>query len=156
MQNWELKAREQIRDLVARYNAYGDRGRFDEVLALFAEDATVEVVGYRTYRGRDEIRQLFTGAARPRPRDSSPTPPTPVWHHTSTLVIDLDLEDRALARGHCYFAVLTKAGLDHWGRYRDQYRAADDSWLFSERRIRIDAMVPEGWAEGNLGSLSTL
>ena len=117
MQDWELKAREQIRDLVARYNAYGDSGRFDEVLALFAEDATVEVVGYRSYHGRDEIRELFSGAARPRQRNSSAPPPTPIWHHTSTLVIDV--EDRALARSRCYFAVLTKAGLDHWGRYRD-------------------------------------
>ena len=76
MQDWELKAREQIRDLVARYNAYGDSGRFDEVLALFAEDATVEVAGHRIYRGRDEIRELFSGAARPRQMDSSPAAPT--------------------------------------------------------------------------------
>jgi hypothetical protein len=162
VQDWELKAREQIRDLVARYNAYGDSGRFDEVLALFAKDATVEVKGYRTYCGREEIRELFTGAAGAKRRDrspasptSTPTPsptPTPIWHHTSTLVIDL--EDRALARGRCYFAVLTKAGLDHWGRYRDQYRAVEGGWLFAERRIRVDAMVPEGWADRNIGSLS--
>jgi hypothetical protein len=154
VEDWELKAREQIRDLVARYNAYGDGGRFDEVMALFAEDAVVEVVGRETYRGRDEIRKLFTGAARPRPQApdanrSAPAPtPTPIWHHSSTLVIDLD--SRSLARGRCYFAVLTPAGLDHWGRYRDQYRAAGGQWLFAERRIRVDAMVPGGWAERNM------
>ena len=32
----ELIAREAIRDLVARYNAGADGGRFDEVVALFA------------------------------------------------------------------------------------------------------------------------
>ena len=94
MEDWELKAREQIRDLVARYNAYGDSGRFDELMALFAQDADIEVVGYRHYRGRDEIRELFTGAARPRKglEGSSAAAPTPIWHHTSTLV--MELEDR--------------------------------------------------------------
>ena len=34
-----------IRDLVARYNANGDSGRFDQVLELFAPDAVMEIVG---------------------------------------------------------------------------------------------------------------
>ena len=50
MEDWELKAREQIRHLAARYNAFGDSGRFENVMALFAEDAVVEVVGHLTYR----------------------------------------------------------------------------------------------------------
>ena len=37
MEPWELDAREQIRGLVAAYNALGDRGRFDAVMALFAD-----------------------------------------------------------------------------------------------------------------------
>ena len=35
MELWEIDAREQIRDLVARYNANGDSGRFAPMLALF-------------------------------------------------------------------------------------------------------------------------
>ena len=42
---WELVARESIRDLVARYNANGDSGRFDQVMALFAPDAVMEIEG---------------------------------------------------------------------------------------------------------------
>ncbi len=57
MEDWELKAREQIRHLAARYNAFGDSGRFENVMALFAEDAVVEVVGHQTYRGHAEIRR---------------------------------------------------------------------------------------------------
>ena len=45
MEHWELIARESIRDLVARYNANGDSGRFDPMLELFAEDATMELPG---------------------------------------------------------------------------------------------------------------
>ena len=41
MELWELTARESIRDLVARYNANADTGRFDQVLELFAPDAVM-------------------------------------------------------------------------------------------------------------------
>lgn len=159
LQGWELKAREQIRDLVARYNAYGDAGRVAEVLALFAEDAVVEVVGHRSYRGCDEIGELFRGTAnpekgRPPKLGKAERTPSPIWHHTSTLVIDV--EDPTLATGRCYFAVLTPRGLDHWGRYRDRYAAVDGGWLFAARSVRVDGMVEGGWAQQNLRALESL
>ena len=52
---WELDAREQIRDLVAAYNAHGDRGRFDELLALFADDAPMDIGDGATYEGVNAI-----------------------------------------------------------------------------------------------------
>jgi len=58
---WELDAREQIRGLVAAYNALGDRGRLDGVMALFADDAVMDVGDGRTYEGVDQIRTIFTG-----------------------------------------------------------------------------------------------
>ena len=41
LQVTDLLAREAIRDLVVRYNAYGDSGLFDRMIELFAPDATV-------------------------------------------------------------------------------------------------------------------
>jgi|GEM_PF-297549 len=41
-----------------------------------------------------------------------------------------------------YFAVLTAAGLDHWGRYRDVLVPAEGRWLFAHRLVRIDAYTP--------------
>jgi hypothetical protein len=158
LEDWELKAREQIRDLVARYNAYGDAGRVAEVLDLFAEDAVVDVVEHRSYRGRDEIGELFRGTAapdngpRPKVRGAAPKP-SPIWHHTSTLVIDV--ENPSLATGRCYFAVLTPRGLDHWGRYRDRYAAVDGGWRFAARSVRVDGMVDGGWAQQNLRALGS-
>ena len=38
MELWQLIARESIRDLVARYNANGDTGRFAQVRELFSPD----------------------------------------------------------------------------------------------------------------------
>ena len=60
MEQWEIEARESIRDLVARYNAKGDSGRFDEMLALFADDAVMETDTH-TCSGSNEIRAFFEG-----------------------------------------------------------------------------------------------
>ena len=51
----EVAAREAIRDLVARYNANGDAGRFDDVVALFAPDAVMELPNGEVLEGREAI-----------------------------------------------------------------------------------------------------
>jgi small subunit ribosomal protein S13 len=45
LEQWELEARVEIRDLVARYNANGDAGRLDAMMALFDDRAELEVEG---------------------------------------------------------------------------------------------------------------
>lgn len=126
---------EAIRAVVARYNLYGDSGRFDELLDLFAEDATL-VTDVGSYDGRSQIRGMFEAAAGPVPER--------VRHFTATHVIDVD-GDRATVR--CYFQVLTSSGLDHWGRYRDELARADGRWVFTRREVRVDGMTPGGWAD---------
>ena len=140
MEPWELDAREQIRDLVARYNVQGDAGRLGEMLELFAPDAELAFED-RVHRGLDEIRAMFTDAAqstRARPRGL-------LRHFTATHQIDL--LDRDRARGRCYFQALTESGLDHWGRYVDEYRRIDGLWRYATRRIELDGRVPGGWAD---------
>ena len=128
MELWELAARESIRDLVARYNANGDSGRFDQVLECFAPDGILELDG-QAYRGRPEIRTVFTGAA-----DAVRLWPERVAlrHHTSTLQIDLAGPNSASSR--CYYQVMTGKGLDHWGRYLDSYGMIEGTWYFVHRR----------------------
>lgn len=133
---------EAIRDVVARYNLYGDRGRFDELIELFADDATL-VTDEATYVGRPAIRQLFLKSA------GADAQPERIRHFTSTVVIDLTGRDRASVRA--YFQVLTGAGLDHWGTYRDVLVRLGDRWVFSRREVRVDGMVPGGWAARRLG-----
>ena len=142
MTPFELAAREGIRDLVARYNANGDSGRFDAMLALVAEDATLELDG-EALQGRAEIRAFFERVAR---RTGAGRDAAFVRHFTGTHQIDV-LSERD-ARGRCYYAVLTERGLDHWGRYVDEYRRLDGRWLFQRRKITLDAAVPGGWADG--------
>src|SRR3954466_2578609 len=61
MEHWELVARESIRDLIARYNGNGDAGRIGDVVALFAPDAVLDVMG-TAYTGHAEIRGMFDQA----------------------------------------------------------------------------------------------
>ncbi len=142
MEPFELEARECIRDLVARYNASGDSGRFDAMLALFADGATLELAG-GVHHGKPAIRALFEGVAQ-RTGAAAGQSARFIRHFTATHQIDVLSESEA--RGRCYFAVLTERGLDHWGRYVDEYRRSEGRWLFLRRKISVDAAVPGGWA----------
>jgi hypothetical protein len=137
MERWEAVARESIRDLVARYNANGDTGRFAQVLELFAPDAVMDIGGGRTYDGLDEIATIFTGV---RDHVSSSSALTYVRHLTATHQIDL--VDQSTATGRCYYQVLTSVGLDHWGRYMDEYRVIEGQWRFARRRVTVDGRSP--------------
>ena len=157
MEAWELDAREQIRGLVAAYNALGDRGRFDAVMALFAEDAVMDVGDGRSYEGLDQIRTIFTGtrdSILDRDGDSGGGGgPRFLQHHTTGLHITMG--GRAEANGHSYFTVMTDRGVDHWGRYQDAYRPVDGHWSFASRRVRIDGTTPGGWADRRLNGPAT-
>ena len=149
MEIWELIARESIRDLFARYNASGDSGRFDEMLALFCEDAVLEAQG-RVYRGKAEIRGLFEGAAEStsKGQDVAPSRPRFIRHHTATHRIDLLNGDEATGRS--YYQVLTDHGLDHSGRYVDRYRREGERWLFVHRKVSVDHTTPGGWGAASI------
>jgi hypothetical protein len=142
---WELVAREQIRDVVARYNTNGDAGRLEDATAVFTDDARVEFVepdGSTVYEGRAEVLRMMLQvkdiwAAAAKSRDESAY----VRHFVSSHQIDL--LDETSARGRSYVAVIKAHGLDHWGRYLDEYRLDDGRWLISSRRA-----ITDGFADG--------
>lgn len=135
----ELIAREAIRDLVARYNANADAGRFAEVVELFTDDAAIELPG-EVVEGRAGIDAMFRDV-RTQVAASSPPGTTPhLRHFTATLQIDLIDPEHATSR--CYFQVLMPEGLDHWGRYVDEYVRVDGEWRFARRRVNVDGRRP--------------
>lgn len=159
MEDWERAAREEIRELAARYNQAGDSGRFEEMLALFAEDGRLDIEAEPgpppaqpgppgpgpqapggSYRGRCEIRALLEESAR---ADGAPQR---LRHFTASHQIDF--QNPLCARGRAYFLVLTARGLDHWGLYRDEYRRAAPNapWRFARRQVRVEGRTPGGWA----------
>jgi len=140
-------ARDAIRDLVARYNSFGDAGRFEQLLQLFGADAVMETYtldgSSSRYDGIEAIATLFLGAQE-RFR-SEPTIGGYIRHFTSTHQIDILPE--SCATGRLYFAVLAPHGLDHWGRYVDRYSVVDDEWRFSERKVYVEGSSPSGTFE---------
>jgi hypothetical protein len=136
----ELLAREAVRDLVARYNANADTGRFEQVVELFTEDAVIELPDERI-EGRAAIEAMFRGvqstvlAATPAGR------PPYLRHFTATQQIDVEGAERATSR--CYFLVLMPAGLDHWGRYVDELARVDGVWKIARRRVSVDGRRPD-------------
>jgi hypothetical protein len=137
---WEVAAREGVRETVHRYAHLVDSGRIEEVLALFAEDGTLEAGNLPPAHGRDAIRRLLLGAAA---RLAAATERSLVRHHVSNLVIDVTGPESATAAA--YFLVVTERGPDHWGRYRDQLVQAGGHWLFRHRRVRTDGHAPGSW-----------
>lgn len=133
-------ARDEIRDLVARYNANGDTGRFAQVRELFTNDAVMRIEPDQEYVGIDAIMTIFTGTSS---NTAAANALTHVRHFTSTHQIDL--EDDSHASGRLYFAVLTDVGLDHWGRYVDRYVRTVEGWRFARRSVSVD-----GWSDSSL------
>jgi hypothetical protein len=159
MEVWELVARESIRDCIARYNANGDSGRIDEMVSVFAPDGIMET-GAGRYEGRDAIRAFMSSVVergRPTvpdaPSGSIVLTPTEEWiarggvpfirHYTATTQIDVLSETEAKARS--YYLFLTVHGLDHWGRYLDEFAPVDGKWLITHRREITDAAFVGGW-----------
>ena len=157
MEVWELVARESIRDCIARYNANGDSGRIDDMVSVFAPDGIMET-GSGRYVGRDAIH-TFMSSVVTRGRDSGDESesvvltPTQDWiargrvpfirHYTATTQIDVLSETSAKARS--YYLFLTVHGLDHWGRYLDEFAPVDGKWLITHRREITDAAFEGGW-----------
>jgi hypothetical protein len=169
MELWELVARESIRDCIARYNANGDSGRIDQMVEVFAPDGIMET-GSGRYEGRDAIHAFMSSVAdrgRPAGDDSEEPPnqetviltPTQEWlargrvpfirHFTATTQIDVLSETQATARS--YYLFLTVHGLDHWGRYLDEFAPVDGKWLITHRREQTDAAFTGGWGAGAAG-----
>jgi 3-phenylpropionate/cinnamic acid dioxygenase small subunit len=146
MEAWEVEAREQIRDAIARYAHCVDGGRFDELVELFTPDGVLEVEGEPPRRGREEIKAFVAGAGRGL---ATETGASRIRHHIGSVVIEVASREHARAR--CYFLAVTDRGVDHWGRYRDELVRSSDQWRFARRQVRTDAAAPGSWAAGRTG-----
>ncbi len=150
MELWELVARESIRDLVARYNANGDSGRFEQMLALFTDDAVMELVSddgeVERFEGVERIATIFTGT---KAGWDDAAAGMQARHHIRHFVAthQIDLIDTTHATGRSYYAVIMGHGLDHWGRYIDDYEERDGRWRITRRRALSDGRTPSGFTE---------
>lgn len=137
MEMWELVAREQIRDTLARYNWSGDAGRLDGLADTFCADGVLEIRGLEPLRGRSAIVAFLGGVTV----TSSATVKPIVRHNVANVVFTGLTRDQAQVSS--YFAVLTQIGLDHFGRYRDTLVPEADTWLIKHRAVSTDWAAPD-------------
>jgi hypothetical protein len=120
--------------LHSRYIRLVDENRASEVAELFTQDGVLDsqVMGRRC-NGREEIVE-YIGGLRSWVK---------VTIHASPA--DIEFADQSHARSRCYFTVLTKSGLDHWGAYSDELVEREGSWLFSRRVIELLGTSSSDW-----------
>jgi hypothetical protein len=135
---WELVAREQIRDTLARYNWAGDAGRLDELAETFCADGVLEIRGSHVLSGRSEIVEFLGGVTG---KVAVGADVKPIVRHNVANVLFTELT-RDRAQVSCYFAVVTHIGLDHIGRYRDTLVPDGDTWLIKHRKVSTDWAAP--------------
>ena len=134
----EACAREAIRHTLASYHRAGDRGRLDDLVATFTDDGVLELASGR-HEGRTAIRAALSGVGR---RDAGdPCRPVFLHHHLTTTY--LALTGPSTAEGSCSFLVMSPIGVDHCGRYADEYAEVDGRWLIARRRVTIAWASPD-------------
>ena len=132
-----LEDLEAIRMLTHRYSHHLDRGRLDELLSLWTEDAVFDEtrVGLGVHRGRAAIRDFFERDLQLIDQQV---------HYATNFVLDALEDDNA--RGSCYFLAqaVTKDGGSVYatGYYDDAYRRVHGRWLFSRRTV-VPFLPPE-------------
>jgi hypothetical protein len=133
----EAIAREQIRDVIARYNQAGDRGRLDELVLCFTPQGAIQIKDEPPVRGREAIRERLGGAVRDLAGTSARRL---LRHHVSSTRIELLSPREASARS--YYLVVTEIGPDHCGLYLDRLERDGDAWRIAHRRVTVDWKAP--------------
>ena len=127
----EIAARVAILDLTSRFAEAADNKDAEAYASLFAPDARFEPGPIGTMDGRDAVREFIRGLPPDVPR---------TWHQMTSFRVDYLGDGRAV--GCVYYMALSEAGIDHWGRYEDEYREIDGRWLFQVRLCRIESFAP--------------
>ncbi len=147
MDNWELTAREGIRDSLARYNWSGDAMRLSELAESFCEDGELEVRGSAPVRGRGAIVEFLSGAVASPNATAEAASVKRIVRHNVTNIRFTEMTPQQ-ARVACYFTVFTEVGLDHYGRYRDLFVPVGEEWLIRHRFVSTDWHAPESTMAG--------
>jgi ketosteroid isomerase-like protein len=132
MTHQDLIDRIQIQELTARFNRAADGTDVPTLLALFTDDATLEMHGREHgtdyYTGPEGLAQLCA------PFDGQRV------HITSDSIIEIDGDT---ATQECTLLLITRAprrGLTaiFTGRYSDELVRTPDGWRFARRVVHVD------------------
>jgi 8-oxo-dGTP pyrophosphatase MutT (NUDIX family)/ketosteroid isomerase-like protein len=139
-----LEAIAEIKELTARYCLHVSRNEGEAVVDLFTSDGVLDgsTAGMGVIRGRDQLSAFYKQAV------SEAEESLPFIHNH---IIEVSGDD---ASGTCALeARFSRSGrsITAAGHYEDTYRRVDGRWLFAERKLFFNHMVPlsAGWAESS-------
>jgi len=136
----EIVDRAQIARLLATYTINGDRGRIEEQLTAFAEDAVLATQTWVAI-GKAGISRALNMVLGDAPGTSGTgTPRRLMRHHLTSSLVELVGPDEA--NGRTYWINFTEIEMDHAGLYSDHFRRTDQGWRIARREIRIDWRSP--------------
>lgn len=136
----ELLAREEIRQVMARYNMGGDSGRREEFASVFTDEAVLTTTGLHLEGVENIVNGIFAAVVEER---ADKLRPKFVRHNLTTSKITFRASDNAV--GRTYFVVVTDIGLDHSGVYMDEFRKTKDGWKIARRRVHVEYQAPNGY-----------
>jgi uncharacterized protein (TIGR02246 family) len=132
-----LEAKDEIRELTARYCFAVAEADAPAILDLFTDDG-VFTMRDRVYSGRAELEVMYNGAAE------GVTPKPYIQNHVIEVTGNeatgrCGVEIRMVNKGEAYTVA---------GHYFDQYRKVDGRWRFARRDFKVFHWVPlaRGWA----------
>ncbi|HET8612460.1 MAG TPA: nuclear transport factor 2 family protein [Sphingomonas sp.] len=143
----EMLAREAIRWTIELYNRNADTADYDRHRDVFHPDAVMEVQGGGMLQGVDAIIAAMRAGAEKR---RAYEPGNFQRHNITSIMIEPIEGDRA--RATVYLMVITEKGLDHTGRYDDEYCKVGDLWLIRRRFATMEWANPESRFVGWLGA----
>ena len=141
-----LEAAEDIRALKSAYHTYINDTQFDQVTALFTDDAYVKLSylmpGGRPWVGKDEISAAFASMA-----NSSLQSQVKQFLHNHVV----EVTGGNTAAGTGLFIAFYGVGEQSFyvaGKYTEEYERVDGRWLFKKMVLALYFTVPlqAGWA----------
>ncbi|HUD90858.1 nuclear transport factor 2 family protein [Sphingobium sp.] len=134
----ELLAREAIRYTIQLYNQASDTADYGLHHQVFHPDGVFEVQGQGKYRGTDAIIAMLLPAAERRGAFAKGN----FQRHNLTTTM-IDLATPYTAKVVTYIIVVTELGIDHAGRYDDEFVRQGDRWLIMRRRATMEWARPD-------------
>jgi len=119
-----LEDRQEITELVARYNQAIDGRDAAGYADTFVEDGVFQIEGQQEIKGRERLARMIERLGAPSSR-----------HWVNSIVIDGDGDSATMS---CYLMVLRDLRITNMGFYRNTLEKVDGRWKFVRRDYTPD------------------
>jgi len=136
----KLLEMEAIREVRQNYSTYLDTLQVDKLADLYTENALCEFGPYGEWRGRETIRENYSGVMSGEGAALFNS-----MHHNTNHRVELLSDTRATGRSYLIDVVTTTAKTEQpvlwYGVYDEEYEKVDDQWLID--RCSLQFLWPE-------------